>query len=46
MFENLVISYKCKTSRLEFNRVCEFENLVISYKCKTLDALDEQPISV
>ena len=35
MFENLVISYKCKTI-LSCNKWGNgFENLVISYKCKT-----------
>ena len=35
MFENLVISYKCKTSNPKALIPNKFENLVISYKCKT-----------
>ena len=35
MFENLVISYKCKTDPDNEVNGNEFENLVISYKCKT-----------
>ena len=34
-FENLVISYKCKTNFPSDNLMPKFENLVISYKCKT-----------
>ena len=36
MFENLVISYKCKTQLSDLGWSNKFENLVISYKCKTL----------
>ena len=35
-FENLVISYKCKTIINTIVAVIPFENLVISYKCKTI----------
>ena len=35
MFENLVISDKCKTSGLYMIPKSAFENLVISDKCKT-----------
>ncbi len=35
-FENLVISYKCKTPVNFPRRTPPFENLVISYKCKTM----------
>ena len=35
MFENLVISYKCKTKEIPKIHPAQFENLVISYKCKT-----------
>ena len=35
MFENLVISYKCKTHQGHQTGIERFENLVISYKCKT-----------
>ena len=35
MFENLVISYKCKTENGNNTSLYKFENLVISYKCKT-----------
>ena len=34
-FENLVISYKCKTWQYVARPNGRFENLVISYKCKT-----------
>ena len=36
MFENLVISDKCKTGNYLEEVVGQFENLVISDKCKTL----------
>ena len=35
MFENLVISDKCKTTKNETDIENKFENLVISDKCKT-----------
>ena len=35
MFENLVISDKCKTIKIKTVIRCLFENLVISDKCKT-----------
>ena len=35
MFENLVISDKCKTIYIKSELLYEFENLVISDKCKT-----------
>ena len=35
MFENLVISDKCKTIDNGFTDNIKFENLVISDKCKT-----------
>ena len=35
MFENLVISDKCKTAKSVGKSTDEFENLVISDKCKT-----------
>ena len=35
MFENLVISDKCKTMQTRWLSICLFENLVISDKCKT-----------
>ena len=34
-FENLVISYKCKTVYVYSETQYSFENLVNSYKCKT-----------
>ena len=36
MFENLVISDKCKTLSIGFTVDSAFENLVISDKCKTV----------
>ena len=36
MFENLVISDKCKTWQYYARADREFENLVISDKCKTI----------
>ena len=38
-FENLVISYKCKTINNINNPNNKFENLVISYKCKTMQTI-------
>ena len=38
MFENLVISDKCKTELMNCISNDEFENLVISDKCKTLQS--------
>ena len=35
MFENLVISDKCKTPTVMLATPVKFENLVISDKCKT-----------
>ena len=35
LFENLVISDKCKTIKEYVNKEWKFENLVISDKCKT-----------
>ena len=40
LFENLVISDKCKTSLLFPKAIEEFENLVISDKCKTQEQLN------
>ena len=40
-FENLVISYKCKTQKFPYQYPIGFENLVISYKCKTVDNAEE-----
>ena len=39
MFENLVISDKCKTQQQKKSFNDQFENLVISDKCKTKAAL-------
>ena len=36
LFENLVISDKCKTRKMKPTFFEEFENLVISYNCKTV----------
>ena len=42
-FENLVISYKCKTILTSTERRKKFESLVIFYKCKTqLNELKDQ----
>ena len=40
LFENLVISDKCKTNSTGSRLSCTFENLVISDKCKTTHGND------
>ena len=37
MFENLVVSNKCKTVEGGIKVVLMFENLVVSNKCKTVN---------
>ena len=45
-FENLVISYKCKTLYVLLYSGRAFENLVISYKCKTEKAVASRGTAV
>ena len=40
MFENLVVSNKCKTVLFQETVHHSFENLVVSNKCKTLKGRD------